>query len=66
MRTLIQVSMALSFIGAGLALLRLGMKAEWPVVLKYERWEYVMKVLFGAAWRFLVLVCAPQVKVREE
>jgi hypothetical protein len=50
MRWFIGTSSFFSLLGAIICLARLGMPNGWPVTLKYERWEYAAKVVFGIAW----------------
>jgi len=42
---------------AAVCLIRLAMPGDWPVILKYQQWEYALKVFVAvlfAAWGFWV------------
>lgn len=39
-----------ALLSALVKLLRLGMRLDWPVILKYERWEYAVGIISGVLW----------------
>jgi len=42
---------------AAICLIRLAIPDDWPVILKYQQWEYALKVFVAvlfAAWGFWV------------
>jgi hypothetical protein len=50
MRLYTLINAYLALIGGVICLIRLGIPKDWPVVLKYEQWEYVIKVVSYISW----------------
>jgi hypothetical protein len=52
MRTVVLISAWVSAINGLMCLIRLSM-GDWPVTIKWEQWEYALRVATSAGWAAL-------------